>query len=94
MASGFLQTSDGLAIPTPFVAAYLERHRARGPWIHPYFTDLEVAAGFIATFRVGANPGELIDFLLGWTTLDIFSDDLEARNKKQEKSNQRIETDG
>ena len=36
----------------------------------------------MATFRAGVNVGELIDFLLGWTTLDIFGDDLGAKNMK------------
>jgi len=44
------------------------------PW--PFFTQVEVVAGVLITFRVGANPGELVDFLLGWTTLDIYSDDI------------------
>ena len=33
--------------------------------------------------RLGLNPGELLDFGLGWTTLDIFADDLEARESKE-----------
>ena len=41
-----------------------------------YFTDFQVVAGVGPSFRVGANPGELIDFLLGWTTLDIYGDDV------------------
>jgi hypothetical protein len=36
----------------------------------------EIVAGGL---RVGFNPGELVDFLLGWTTLDIYNDDLGTR---------------
>jgi hypothetical protein len=44
------------------------------PW--PYLAQVEAVGGAFLTFRVGANPGELLDFILGWTTLDIFGDDL------------------
>lgn len=42
----------------------------------PYLTNIEAAGGAFLTFRLGANPGELLDFLFGWTTLDIFEDDI------------------
>ena len=48
-----------------------------------HYTQLEVAAGIGGTLRLGFNPGELLDFLLGWTTLDIFGDDLEARKERE-----------
>ena len=41
-----------------------------------YYTQAEVAFGLFKTVRLGLNAGELLDFLLGWTTLDIFDDDL------------------
>lgn len=41
-----------------------------------YYTQIEAAVGFLGTIRLGFNPGELIDFLLGWTTIDIFGDDI------------------
>lgn len=41
-----------------------------------YYTQVEVALGLFRTIRVGFNVGELFDFLIGLTTLDIFSDDL------------------
>jgi len=49
----------------------------------PYWTQIEAAIGVGGTIRLGVNPGELIDFLLGWTTLDIFGDDIEERAKRQ-----------
>ena len=37
---------------------------------------IEVAVGLIRTIRIGFNVGELLDFIVGWTTLDICRDDL------------------
>jgi hypothetical protein len=48
------------------------------------YTQIEVAAGIAGTLRLGFNPGELLDFLLGWTTLDIYGDDLQARKEREE----------
>ncbi len=42
----------------------------------PYYTNLEVAAGLGVSVRAGVNPGEFLDFLLGWFGLDIFKDDI------------------
>ena len=50
-----------------------------------YYTQVEAAIGFGGTLRLGFNPGELLDFLLGWTTLDIYGDDLEARREREER---------
>ena len=47
--------------------------------IIPYYTEIEVVVGLGASVRLGFNPGELLDFILGWTTIDIFNDDLEMR---------------
>lgn len=33
----------------------------------------------IVGFRIGASPIQAIDWLLGWTTLDVLNDDLNAR---------------
>lgn len=41
----------------------------------PYWTNIEVSGGALIGMRVGFNPGELLDFLLGFTTLDIYGDD-------------------
>lgn len=48
------------------------------PWYYldPYYTQVEVAAGFLVGARLGVNVGEIFDFLLGWTTLDICGDDI------------------
>ena len=60
----------------------------KAPWQSriSYYTQVEVVGGLVGTCRLGFNPGELLDFILGWTTIDIFNDDLEAKKQKQ-KSN-------
>jgi len=45
--------------------------------------DFEVAAGCIGGARVGVNPFEILDFLLGFTTLDIGGDDEGERDRKE-----------
>ena len=47
-----------------------------------YYTQLEVFIGALGTLRLGLNPGELVDFSLGWTGIDIYGDDLERKAKK------------
>ena len=42
----------------------------------PYYTQVEVVAGFAFTVRAGINLGEALDFILGWTGVDIYRDDL------------------
>jgi hypothetical protein len=45
--------------------------------------QIEVAAGLGAGLRAGVNPGEALDFLLGFFTLDIFKDDFPREKKKE-----------
>lgn len=40
-----------------------------------YLTQVEVAFGLGLTVRLGLGLGDLLDFGLGWTTLDILGDD-------------------
>ena len=47
------------------------------------YTQIELAGGLLATLRLGFNPGELLDFLLGWTTLDIYGDDIEEAKERR-----------
>ena len=56
------------------------RHAVYSP--APYWTEIEACVGLGGTLRLGFNPGELLDFILGWTTLDIFGDDLESKKLK------------
>ena len=67
----------GSRIPfvTTDVSSPRDAHTKRHPY--SYYTQMEVTAGLIFTVNLGFNPGELLDFMLGWTTLDIFDDDIE-----------------
>ena len=42
-----------------------------------FYSNIEVAAGLGLTLRLGFNPGELLDFFLGWWNVDIYGDDVE-----------------
>mgnify|MGYP001768292823 CR=1 FL=1 len=61
-----------------------ERHNLSRQDI-PYFTQIDLFLAVAGGFRLGFNPGELLDFILGWTTIDIFKDDLEAKNRSPEE---------
>ena len=43
---------------------------------HARWTQIEVAAGLGYGVRLGFNPGELLDFILGFFGIDIYGDDL------------------
>jgi len=53
-----------------------ELFRHSSPTPH-FYTQIEIAVGLGPSLRLGFNPGELLDFLLGLTGRDLFSDDLE-----------------
>jgi hypothetical protein len=44
-------------------------------WPHPYYTEVRVAAGLIPAAVLGLNPGELVDFVVGWLGIDVYRDD-------------------
>lgn len=54
-----------------------------------YYTQIDLNLALYFGIRIGLNPGELIDALLGWTTIDIFSDDepFESDQEKKLKEN-------
>lgn len=63
------------------------------PWVNGFgdpgpvhfYTGIEAVIGLGPTLRFGVNPGEVVDFIIGWTTLDIFNDDLEWKKRKSNK---------
>jgi hypothetical protein len=57
-----------------------------------YYTQIEAVIALGPSLRLGFNPGELADFILGWTFIDIFNDDLEQRKKKAEANNRLVRT--
>ena len=50
-----------------------------------HYSQIEAVGGFVWTVRLGFNPGELLDFLLGWFGIDIFKDDLAMKELKKEQ---------
>ncbi len=68
-----------IPLPSPLGAFEFQR-------VPCYYTQVEVAVGVGGTLRLGFNPGELLDFLLGWTTLDILRDDLAARAERERRA--------
>jgi len=78
---------DYLAEGFPLISVVekAESHRA---FVHPYYTQIEVAGGVLGTARLGVNPGELVDFILGWAIIDIFNDDIENQDKIEQTTPQ------
>ena len=64
----------------PFVAwpkAIKAGDDGKALWPHPYYTDIRVTVGCGPAVTLGFNPGELLDFMLGWFGIDVYKDDLE-----------------
>ena len=81
---GKLYESKGIF---PFLAVPKTMYRRLDPYKfkrYPtyYMTQLEVAVGLGVTVRLGLNPGELLDFILGWVGIDIFGDDVEKKRRR------------
>lgn len=57
----------------------------QGEFDYSYSLMIDVVVGLGGSIRAGFNPGELLDFILGWTTIDIFDDDLERKKRKSNK---------
>lgn len=49
-----------------------------------YYTQLEAAAGLLATLRLGVNLAEVVDFAVGWSTMDPMGDDVGAQRQSTE----------
>jgi hypothetical protein len=69
----------------PFITTDVSPPRDTNSSRHPYsyYTQLEATIGVGLTINLGFNPGELFDFLLGWTTLDVFDDDIEQKESNK-----------
>lgn len=64
----------------PFMSKVHEGGEMRNALFHPYYTQVELIAGIVPSVRVGANPGEMLDFILGFTTIDFFDDDIASKS--------------
>lgn len=74
----------------PFVTSGLEikgcyNSEFKNMLTHPYLTQVEAQAGLLYGIKFGFNIGELFDFILGWTTIDIYNDDYWYLKEKEEK---------
>jgi hypothetical protein len=67
-----------------YAYVFMPPSEIRFPKSPSYYTDVQIAVGLGPTVRLGFNIGELLDFVLGWTTLDIYGDDIEARKGREE----------
>ena len=67
----------------PFVTTDFSPYGNQPCFPHPYWTQIEIQAALGLSLRLGFNPGELLDFILGWTTMDIYNDDLERKKQKE-----------
>lgn len=48
-----------------------------------YYMQIDLVAAVGGGLRVGLNPGELVDFLLGWVGVDFMKDDLAMRRRRE-----------
>jgi hypothetical protein len=49
--------------------------------VYYYYSQIEIAVGAGGSLRVGFNPGELLDFLLGWFGVDLYGDEVVTSRK-------------
>lgn len=48
------------------------------------YSSVNVVIGAGVTVKAGISFGELLDFILGWATIDILNDDIESKKSKKE----------
>jgi len=66
----------------PFIAIPYERPYGAHDYERPSYscyTDIKIVVGLGPSASVGFNPGELLDFILGFAGVDIYDDDLKGR---------------
>ncbi|MCX7044290.1 MAG: hypothetical protein NTX50_02235 [Candidatus Sumerlaeota bacterium] len=49
--------------------------KERKPVLRPYYTQIDCSVAALFGVRIGFNPGELLDFCLGFLTIDLYKDD-------------------
>lgn len=72
--------------PDPTILSYLPKE-SKKPYGYPneYKYQIEVFFSMYYGIRVGINFSELVDFLLGFTTLDILGDDVENKTPTEKE---------
>ena len=58
--------------------------------VRSFYTQIEVAAGAGGTIRLGCNPGEMADFVLGWFGYDIYGDDVAGKKGSDIAAQQKL----
>ena len=71
-SSPYLDTGELL----PFLDLPWDDDAECHPLIDPQWTQIDLSVGLIASVRLGFNPGELLDFIMGLAGLDLYGDDL------------------
>ena len=71
-SSPYLDTGELL----PFLDLPWNNDAECHPLIDPQWTQTDLSVGLIASVRLGFNPGELLDFLIGIVGLDLYGDDI------------------
>jgi hypothetical protein len=61
------------------IAAHDGEPGYNGKYPYYYWSQVEVIVGLGLSVRAGVNPGELLDFVLGWVGVDIYADDLNRK---------------
>jgi hypothetical protein len=86
---GFVETTDPKpwAVGYPFLVSLVPGDPPPGfhPLFNPFYTQAEVCFGLLGSMRIGINPGEFVDFLLGWVGIDFFDDNIELEEIKNPK---------
>lgn len=54
----------------------------RDPKNRAFYTQVEGVIGAVVSVRLGVNPGELVDWLLGFAGLDVMGDDTVMEDQK------------
>ena len=76
----FAASSRGGDTYTPFITRLESESSAA------YYGEVEAVVAVWYSVRVGFNVLELLDFVVGWTTLDMFHDDIGTKNGKSNQA--------
>ena len=88
LSDGYLGLNFAYPCPSTTLVYGEDRFVVRSSWRQtiPQWTRIEAVFGFPVSLRLGFNPGELLDLILGWTTIDVFDDDLERKKREWKKT--------
>jgi len=67
----------------PISKRQMRRGKGRYSPSSPEWFTLEVVGGFGLMGRAGFNAAELLDFVVGWTTIDVLGDDWKGQERRR-----------